>query len=167
MWFDVEPCDLGFVEQSRHSLDYEVLLPATPERAFDALSGDEMRLWFEDFVACRWTSPPPHGVGSTREIELKIVTVKERFLVWEPGKRLTFTIYASTLPITRQMVEDMQLEPAGDRATRLRWRVHYTPSKIARPIHPIARFAFGRMFQRSVDNLSRYLAGAPAPQPAR
>ena len=133
------------------------MIPASAARTFEILStGEGQREWFQDFVAVRWTSSPPHGVGATREIELKMMSVKERFLVWEPGRRLTFAIDAITVPLVQGMVEDMQLEPLSDCSTRLRWHVYYNPSWIMRAAHPVGRNVFARMFRVSIDGLAKY-----------
>ncbi|MFT3774979.1 MAG: SRPBCC family protein [Minicystis sp.] len=124
-------------------------------------TGERQTEWFQDFVACRWTSPAPHGVGSEREIELKLLTVKERFLAWEPGKRLTFHIHAITLPFVKAMVEDMVMEPLSDRSCRVTWTVHYRPSLLMKLGHPIGRAIFGKMFKGSLDGLAKYAKAHP------
>ena len=111
--------------------------------------------------------PILHGdrVGAEREVELKALTVRERFLAWEPGKRLAFTVYGSTLPLLKAMLEDMVLEPveAGGqvRATRLIWRAHYEPSLLMRLVHPLGRMIFGELFKASGEGLARYAKAHP------
>jgi uncharacterized protein YndB with AHSA1/START domain len=158
MWFKTELSELSYVDSSAHRIANVVLIEASPERVFDIFAtGERQDEWFQDFVACRWTSGEPHGVGTTREIELKLLTVKERFLAWERGKRLAFSIDAITLPIVNQMVEDMHFEPALGGSTRLIWHVHYSPSLLATPIHPAARAIFSRMFSQSAKNLAKWV----------
>lgn len=159
MWFQLHPADMSFVESSPFQLRNRAVIAAPPERVFEIIAtGEGQDEWFQDFVACRWTSPPPHGEGATREIELQRMKVKERFLVWEPGKRLSFCLYASTLPLVTEMLEDMQLEPVGEKDTLLRWDVHYRPSLGMRLVHPAVRLVFGQMFRASIDGLARYAA---------
>src|SRR5262249_43436603 len=137
MWFDLEPVPLSFTESSPFRIETVQLIDASPARVFAIVStGEGQKEWFPDFVENRWTNAT-RGVGGEREVELKLFTVKERFLAWEPGKRLAFHIYASKLPVTSATIEDMVLEPVGDRATRLVWRVHYRPKLVARLFHPI------------------------------
>jgi uncharacterized protein YndB with AHSA1/START domain len=156
MWFQVKPTDLSYTLSSPFQFRNEAVIEAPPERVFEILSnGEEQGRWFKDFVACRWSSAPPHGVGSTREIELKALTVKERFVAWDPGKRMSFCIYACTLPLITEMLEDLQLEPAGEGRTLFRWNVHYTPTLGMRLVHPIVRKIFGDMFRASIDGLKR------------
>ncbi len=162
MWFAVEAQGLGFTRSSPYVLENEAFIDAPPERVFETFAtAENQRTWFQDFVACRWTSSAPHGVGAEREIELELLTVKERFLAWEPGKRLTFTIHAMSLPVVDAMVEDMLFEPHGEGKTRFTWRVHYTPKLFMRPFHPILRVVFGKMFKASTKGVARYIGAHP------
>jgi uncharacterized protein YndB with AHSA1/START domain len=162
MWFDVEPSEIEFTETSRFRIENDAIINAAPERVFQIFAtGEAQEEWFQDFVANRWTSPEPYGAGSSREVELKMLTVKERFLSWEPGKRLAFTITAITLPLVRRMVEDLQFEPLGDR-TRFRWVVHYEPTLVMRAVHPIARAIFGKLFAATISGLTDYAGRNPA-----
>jgi hypothetical protein len=162
MWFDVEAVPLAFTESSPYHIENIVRIEASPARVFEIwATGERQRDWFQDFVDNRWTSPAPHGVGAEREVELALLTVKERFLAWEPGKRMTFHIYGITLPLVTAMVEDLRLEPDGEGATRMTWRVHYRPSLLMRLVHPVGRAVFGRLFRRSAAGLARYAKDHP------
>lgn len=162
MWFEVEAVPLSFTESSPYRIQNSAVVEASAARIFEIFAtGERQTEWFQDFVACRWTSPAPHGVGSERDIELKLLTVKERFLAWEPGKRLTFHIHAITLPLVTAMVEDMVMEPMGDRSCRVTWTVHYRPSLIMKLVHPIGRAVFGKMFKASLDGLAKYAKAHP------
>jgi uncharacterized protein YndB with AHSA1/START domain len=159
MWFKTKPSDLSFIDAAPHRIANVLIIDATPQRVFDIFATAERQdEWMHDFTACRWTSGEPHGVDSTREIEMKMLTVKERFLVWEPGKRLVFSVDAITVPIIGQMLEDLRFEPVSNgAATRLVWHVHYTPALVALPIHPAARAVFGRMFRLSGKKLAKWI----------
>jgi len=164
MWFDLEPVPLEFTASAPFTIETVTLIDATPERVFDILStGERQKEWFQDFVENRWTTEA-RGVGAEREVELELLTVKERFLAWDRGKRLAFHIYGSTLPVTRATIEDMTLEALdvrGARTTRLTWRVHYRPTLPARLLHPLVRLIFGRMFNASGEGLARYAKAHP------
>lgn len=165
MWFQVRHADLSFTQRSPFQFENEAIIQATPARVFEILAtAERQKEWFKDFIADRWTSAPPHGVGSTREVELKTLTVKERFLAWDPGKRIAFSIYAITLPLINEMVEDLQLEPHGDGGTRFRWVAHYTPSLLMRLAHGTARAQFGEMFRATTAGLKAYAESNPRAQ---
>jgi uncharacterized protein YndB with AHSA1/START domain len=159
MWFNTKPSDPSYVDTSPHRIANVVTIDAPPRRVFDIFAtADHQDEWMHDFKMCRWTSGEPHGVGATREIELKPLTVKERFLVWEPGERLMFSVDAITLPLVNQMMEDMRFESiSGGTATRLVWHVHYTPTRVATPIHPVARAIFAHMFSASAQKLALWV----------
>lgn len=163
MWFPVVWSDLQYVDSSPYRIANVVEIEASPERVFDIFATAERQTeWFADFVACRSTSKVLEGVESTREVELKMLKVLERFLVWERGKRLAFSIDAITMPIVDQMLEDLRFErsPSG-KGTRLVWHVHYTPAAYMRPFHPAARAIFERMFRKSAEGVKRYAEANP------
>ena len=83
MWFATSPTELDFTSSSPYQLAFDASIEATPRRVFEIFTkGEAQDKWFQDFKACRWTSADPHAVGTTREIELKMLTVKERFVAW-------------------------------------------------------------------------------------
>lgn len=162
MWFNTAPTELDFTTSSPNRLVFDAIIEATPQRVFDIFTrGEAQDRWFQDFKACRWTSPEPHKVGTTREIELKLLTVKERFVAWEPGIRVAFSVDAITIPLVKRMLEDLQFEAVGEKGTRLVWTVHYDPTLAMRAVHPVAKLVFGKMFKSSLDGLVKY-AGAHA-----
>jgi uncharacterized protein YndB with AHSA1/START domain len=161
MWFRTTPSELDFADSSPFRIANVLTIAAPPARVFELFAtGEQQETWFQDFKGCRWDSPAPHGVGSTREITLKTLAVKERFLAWEPGVRMTFSIDAITVPLVKQMMEDMRFEPTAG-GTRLVWHVHYEPTLPMRAVHPAARAVFGRMFRRSAHGLRFYAEANP------
>ncbi len=161
MWFHVEAVPLSFTESAPFRFENSVIIDATPERVFEIVATAEAQTeWFKDLIDIRWKTAA-RGVGSEREVELKATTVKERFLMWEPGKRLAFTIYGMTLPMVTAMVEDMTFEPVGPTQTRLVWIAHYRPTFLMRCVHPIARMIFGGLFSESAKGLAAYAKAHP------
>jgi uncharacterized protein YndB with AHSA1/START domain len=157
VWFDVEEMGPEFCERSKFKLVNESVMPVSPARAFEIITdGDSMGRWLVDFVACRWTSADHRGVGATREIELKMLTVRERFIVWEPGKRFTFTAWGMTVPLVHKFMEDLQLREIEPNKTLVTWSVHYEPRLLVRPLDPVLRSVFGKLFARSAERLAKY-----------
>jgi uncharacterized protein YndB with AHSA1/START domain len=165
MWFDAEPVPLERIEELPYRLESTAIFDAPPARVFQIWGEPERpEEWFKDWVGHQWTTEH-RGVGAERVVELRALSVKERFLVWDPSKRMTFHIYAMTLPLVEALVEDLTFEPANvgdDRTTRMRSVVRYRPALITRLFHPILRPIFGRMFKSTVEGLSRYLKAHPA-----
>lgn len=157
MWFRVEAVTADTMGDIPSSMTFEADVPAKPERVFEILStAENQRDWFKDFARARWLGLRSEGVGAERIVELKLLRVKERFLIWEPGKRLAFTIFGATLPLIRRMTEDMVLEPKGE-GTRLTWTVRYElRHPLMKVADPLLRRDFGGMFQSSLEGLARY-----------
>ncbi len=99
LWFRLAPADLDFALRAPHRFTTEALIYTTPEQVFEILAKPEaMNEWIVGYAGFRWTSPEPHGAGSTREIKLGVAGFRERFLAWEPGRRFCFTIEETTAP---------------------------------------------------------------------
>lgn len=171
MWHRLAPTKLEFVEESEHRLVNDIVVFAPPERVFDVLTSErDMYEWLETLVEVRYTSEPPHRVGSTREVIIDLLqrtprqrgpgslAVKERILAWERGRRFAFAIDEMSIPIVGQMVEDMQLERLGPGRTMLRYHVHYRPSFAMRAVHPLARTLFGKMFRDAARRVAMIAA---------
>jgi uncharacterized protein YndB with AHSA1/START domain len=162
MWFPTTPTELDFTTASPNKLSFDAIIEAPPSRVFDIFAkGEAQETWFQDFKANRWTSGETHAVGTTREVELKLLTVKERFVAWDPGVRLTFSVDAITLPIVKRLMEDLQFEAVGEKGTRLVWTVHYEPTLVTKAVHPVVKLIFSKMFRSSLDGLVKYAAAHP------
>lgn len=162
MFFATTPTDLAFTTSSPFRLTFDATAEAPPERVFDVLADDAaMKKWFADVKDIRWTSKAPFGVGSTREVELKTLTVKERFVAWERGVRMTFSIDAITIPLVKALMEDIQLEPLGEKGTRIVWTVHYEPTLLMRAAHPVAKMIFSKMWRAALGGLAKYADAHP------
>lgn len=95
---------------------------------------------------CEWTSPPPHGLGSTYDQEARFLgkTIVSAFEVveYEPGRVIRIKTTGGTMPIdvTRTV------RPTGDRSTRVEAIVRGDPPRWMAMLGPVMR----RMVQRSV-----------------
>lgn len=159
MWFKNQDVGLDYVASAPFRFVTVRELAASPEEVFAILAdGDSWPRWFPDFRRVEWTTPEPRGVGSVRHVTLKALQAKERFLAWEPGRRWSFVLYESTLPVLGAMVEDYAMEPLANGHTRLTINACYTLRWFARPIHPILRAVFGKLFAKAGDGLQEYIA---------
>ena len=157
MWFPVRPERLEFAHRSPQQLRFDAAIWAPPERVFDVIVDDDMGTWLRDFVEMKWMSVKKHAVDATRIVRLKGgLAVKERFLAWERGKHVAFTIEAISVPgVVRSMVEDFRIEPLSSRHTRLRYTVHYAPHPAVLLVHGAARGFFGAMFHDALRGIAR------------
>jgi Polyketide cyclase / dehydrase and lipid transport len=81
------------------------------------------------------------GVGALRTVWVGTTRVQERFVVWDPGQRLTFTLTGSNTPGLRSMVEDWATAPDPMDPTRtvLTVRVGIEAAGILRPFPGLVR----------------------------
>ena len=130
------------------------VVAASPERCFAVLAdGENQAGWASGYRSTVWHTPP--GPGAVRDIRLRWITVTERFLAWEPGRRFAFSSDAMTLPLVRQMIEDISFTPHAD-GTLLEWTVHLTPRRWLRPVE---RVLVARVFTPMFEGFAAGLAG--------
>ena len=60
-----------------------------------------------------WTTPEPHGVGTTRTITTARQTIEENFLTWDEGERFAFRFDRCTLPL-QAFAEHYECVSRGD-----------------------------------------------------
>ena len=158
-WFTLAHAEPSFAKWAPFRLEYSASVPGTPREVFDVLADDQSwHRWFPSLEEVRWTSAPPPGRGSTREVQLELVSLRERFTIWEPAERMAFSVSSMTLPLVNRMMEDYKLRPTRDhQQTRLEWLVYYEPRGPLRPLRPVLEPVFDWMFKRALGNLSGYM----------
>jgi carbon monoxide dehydrogenase subunit G len=150
-WHPLEPIDVSFFDTAPQRYVYRLDVAVAPEEVWRSLQSDEsLAAWGPSVKQVRWTSARPFTVGTTREVELAlgIATVRERFFVWEEGKRYAFEVYESNRKLFRRFGEDYVIEP-HDGGSRLTWTVAIEPAAHLRRLAPVTgalnNLAFGRM----------------------
>ena len=160
MRFTCRPVGFEFIDSAEWRFENVVELEASPEAVFDVLADAESwPRWFDEIRRVVWTSPEPKGVGTTRTVTLTTMTVHERFLAWERGRRFAFRFEGSSLPFCRAGIEDYGLEQSGPGRSRFSYRVSLEPTFVVRLAAPIARAQFEGMFRRAAEGLRTYVAG--------
>jgi uncharacterized protein YndB with AHSA1/START domain len=158
----VPPCrpeTLGFtaVAPLRTTVTRDV--EATPSEVFDALADPSAWVaWFPGMTGSRWTSEAPHGVGSTRQVQLGPLTVDEQFLVWEPAQRFAFTFTATNLPVARAGVELLELVPRSPTGTRVAYTFAVDPTGVPGPLARTAVPVVRAVVSRGLAGLDAHLA---------
>ena len=139
--FPLEERDLAWVDGAPVVIAKTFTLGAAATEVFDRLA--DLRAWTEwcggmkkvriDGVAS--------GVGALRTVWVGATRVQERFVVWDPGHRLTFTLTESNTPGLHSMVEDwaMDPDPQDSRRTVLAVRVGIEAVGFLRPFPGLVR----------------------------
>lgn len=165
MWYNSYPAGLHYAQTAPNHIRIELITHASAERLYQILltSGNQPQ-WANGFRRVVWHTASPYDTGSVRDVHLAWISVRERFLALEPARRFAFSSDALTLPIVRQMVEDIRFEPIDERSATLIWNVYYEPVGWLKPINSWLRIRiFQPMFHDFVHGLARYAAAVPKP----
>ena len=120
--------------------------PALQVFAFVADVSNNPR-WQKGQVSCRWTTPPPVGIGSTYDQEARFLgrRVLSTFEVveYQPGRSVTIQTVTSSFPIRVRR----SVEPLDEGRSRVVAEIDGEPGGFFRLVAPLVR----RLAQRSVD----------------
>jgi Polyketide cyclase / dehydrase and lipid transport len=149
-WYPLEAADENFLKSAPHVFTYQKRFAAPPQTVWESLVSDEsIAAWGSTLKSVTWTSPRPFGVGTTREVAPPVgPRMRERYFLWEEGRRHAFAAYESTAQLFNRFAEDYLVEPDGD-DTLFTWVLALEPkSKLALPVKvlaPVIKAAFGKM----------------------
>jgi hypothetical protein len=146
-WFGSASVDPSFFDAA--PVVYRAVF-AIPRPAGEVWAGmvDGAR-WCRSTARVTWTSPTPHGVGSARSVRTRagLSEIKEMFLRWEEGRRMSFFVSESTLPFFRRLAEDYVIEPAGPSSCELTWTIAVEPTLLGRLAGPVNRALSRSLFR--------------------
>lgn len=148
-WHSLDVVDESFFTTAPHIYRYPVELTVPPERVWESLVSDGSLADWGMGIKLRWTSPRPFGVGTGREVVLPlgVMTVRERFFLWDEGKRYAFYVESANRSMIKAFAEDYVVEktPTGSRFT---WTIAIEPQPKFRALvaagGPLNRFSFGQ-----------------------
>ncbi|MFE3960753.1 SRPBCC family protein [Nocardia sp. NPDC059091] len=163
----MHPCqrvDSTFVQTAPHRFANSVDLNVTPAQVFAVLAEAEpWPRWASVITDVSWTSPEPHGIGTTRTVHMRAGMVAgEEFLAWEPDAHMAFRFnQISTRGITA-FAEDYRIV-ATPQGCRLTWTLAMSGDRVTslsiRLAGPLMNMTF-RRFLRNLRTLTdeRYAA---------
>jgi Polyketide cyclase / dehydrase and lipid transport len=159
--FPCEPVDLSFLDadsvEGRFLFRNSVDLAITPEQLFEVFADAESwPRWVKAIAKVTWTSPEPHGVGTTRTVEGRGGMVgKEEFLAWESFSRIAFRFNECSTRAIAALAEDYRVEaiPGG---CRLTWIMALKAAGPARLAMPLISPLFNLVLRRFLHNLRGY-----------
>lgn len=124
-------------------------VPLSAEAVWAELTSVTPFSWCRAVSRVTWTSERPFGVGSTRDAVARggVLVYRERFFRWEAGRRQSFCVTESSLPVVRRHAEDYLIEPLGPDTCRFSWTVAVEPSMLGRPGGPINAFVYRSLFR--------------------
>ena len=160
MAWDMRPVDLEFFDTAPYRFVATEIVHQPGDRIFAAIADDPAGwgTWFPGFSrAGRYVTPPPHGVGSTREVAMGGVRYIETVIAWEPPFRWAFFVARAGLPLAHALAEDYRVAPLGDHSV-VQATLAVEPRAAARPLMALAHPVAPLVFRRAFTNLGKRLA---------
>lgn len=151
------PRDLSFADTAPARAEGAAVVAVTPAEVWAVLVDHAgWPRWFSGVKACRSTSEPATGIGSTREVVLSGgARFQERFIAWEEGALWAFTATEMTPGGFRSLVERVTIEAIDAGRTRVTYRMAFDPSLLLKPLAPLLTRAVGRNLDKAMEALGR------------
>ncbi len=139
----MKPCErvgLDFIDSAPFRFVSTVDLTITPEQVFEVLDDAESwPHWATAITKVTWTSPQPHGVGTTRTVNMRGGIVgDEEFLAWEPYTHMAFRFNEASTGSIAAFAEDYRIVPTPS-GCHLTWVMAMKPNGVAARIGHVAR----------------------------
>ena len=113
--------------------------------------------WQRGMRSCRWTSEPPHGVGSTYEQQARFLgkDVRNSFRITalEPGRRVSFESTGGSFPIAVTRT----VEPLGPGRSRFTEEVEGDAHGFYRVAEPVLQLLVRASIKRDFPRLKALL----------
>lgn len=148
-WFPAKPVDESFFETAPFRLAEVFDIPRAAEQVWEDLTAEHPLSWCKVLRSIAWTSPRPFGVGTTRRAQTigNAAVLDERYFRWEEGRRHSFYVLESSLPLFRRLAEDYLVEPTSDTSCRFTWTIAIEPYPLMRPADPVNRALLSTLFR--------------------
>jgi carbon monoxide dehydrogenase subunit G len=154
------PCErvgLDFIDAAPLRFVSTVDLAIRPEQVWEVLDDAESwPQWATVITKVTWTSPQPHGVGTTRTVNMRGGIVgDEEFVAWEPHSHMAFRFNQASSRIGA-FAEDYRVVATAS-GCQLTWVMAMKPhGMVSRLVMSIGRPVMARMFQEFLHNLRSY-----------
>jgi hypothetical protein len=162
----MHPCrkvDLDYLRTAPVRFSNAVDIALTPDELFGVLAhADTWPRWAKVITHVDYTSPEPHGVGTTRTVTMRGGLVgEEEFLAWEPGRRLAFRFNAASTSALDAFLEDYTIVPTAS-GCALTWALAQELTGPSKALAPLSRPVTDLVLKRFLRNLQKLTAhGVP------
>jgi hypothetical protein len=153
----LEPVELSFFDNAPQVVRRYAHVAAARDRVFAAVATDPAGWggWFPGFSDDgRWETPPPHGVGSVRNVRSFRVRFTETILAWDDNERWAFRLDRASFPLAKAFAEDYRFSDDGS-GTMVSWTVAMDPGLGLRLGSPLLPFGLGLLLDRAAARLPR------------
>ena len=113
--------------------------------------------WATVITKVTWTSPQPHGVGTTRVVNMRGGIIgNEEYLAWEPHSHTAFRFNDASTGSIAAFAEDYRIKPT-EAGSNLTWVMAMKPKGVAGRLGmSLGRPVMSWLFQKFLHNLRDY-----------
>lgn len=157
--FPMLPTDASFYETSLLRFDNSVTVPVAAPILWRILEDDHSwTVWAGVIDKVEWTSPQPFGLGTTRTVTMAkgLMVGWEKFIAWEPGKRMGFCFTEATMDGVDRFAEDWHVTANSDQSCTVRWVMCMEPRGFSKHLMPLTKPLMNWNFRRYLKKLSQY-----------
>jgi hypothetical protein len=151
--------DDSFYKKAPVRFDNSVKIPAPASLIWKILEDDHSwTVWAGVIDQVEWTSPKPFGMGTTRTVTMakgKMIGW-EKFIAWEPGKRMGFCFTDATIDGIDRFAEDWHVTPLDEQSCEVRWIMCMEPRGISKYLMPLTSPLMNWNFRRYLKKLAKY-----------
>jgi carbon monoxide dehydrogenase subunit G len=155
--------DLDYAESAPVIAERATVIAGSPEEVWAViLDYPGWADWFPGVKACRSTSDPAIGLGSTRSVELGAgVVVDERFIGWEEPALWAFTALSGP-PGFASLVERVTLREVAGARTEVTYRMAIGPKPALVPLFKVLRPVIEKNLASALSNLNQVVVRSRA-----
>ena len=155
--FSLEPVDETFFKSAPEVFVGSIEIKKPAAGVWSELVADGALSFCRSLRGARWTSPRPFGVGTTRTMPALygLLIVDEIYFRWDEGRRHSFYVRRTNLPMFRRLAEDYLVESVAPDASRFTWTIATEPHPLAR----VASFANKPIIEGIFGDMQRHFAG--------
>jgi hypothetical protein len=159
--FALQHSALDLLDRADYVYHFEREINAPGDEVFTRFFDDALKRDVTGLRGFVWHTPPGRFTGAIVDEAFVYMSVRMRTVAYEPGARLAMSIDRCSLPLGRQMLQVMETLPRTGGGCSFRWRiaVRYLPGMA--PLAPVVTPLFRRMFQQTLDAVTRHFAAAP------
>lgn len=155
--FDFGPADPSLFDTATHLIDARHYIPAPIEEVAHIMWFEVTSEWLVAHVGLDWLTEENVPKDAVVDMAFSFMTMRGKVIDLEWPRRWVAHITAGSMPLATSMIEGVELTPAVDGGTDVRWRIGYEVAPALAPINAIVKPFFQWMFTRSLQNLARYV----------
>lgn len=159
-----EPVELDFLDTAPFRFTATEVISRPAGEVFAALADAESwPRWVFAITGVTWTSPPPLGLGATRQVSMRGgLVADEVFIAWEDDVRMAFRFAEVNKGLVKGFAEDYQITDLGDGTCRIDW-VMAMDLDGSTAVMRMGRPVFAAFIRKTLRGLRRYVERQPAP----